>query len=282
MNTKISLLRRIILYMVLCVIGMVLVTPFIYMISISLSTPETTTKMAFTLIPKEFNWQNYFDVLTNERILKYLLNSIILVVFCVIGQVFASSFVAYGFARIRARGKNILFIILLATMMIPSQITMIPQFIIFSKLGWINTLLPIIIPNLFGGAFNIFLIRQFITGIPVAYDEAAQLEGLGYFGIYRKIMLPLLRPILVTVAIFTFNYNWGAFMEPLIYINDIEKMPLALGVQVMSATYNAGATPEWNIVMVASLLLTIPMVAVYFLGQKYIYQTNIVGNSSLK
>ncbi len=156
---------------------------------------------------------------------------------------------------------------------------MIPQFVIFSKFKLINSLLPIIIPNFFGGAYNIFLMRQFIMRIPTSLDEAAKIDGLNYFGIYTKIVLPLIKPVMVAVAIFTFNYNWGAFLEPLIYINDVVKMPLALGVQILKATSNVGAIPEWNIVMVASMLLTIPMLLIFVFGQKYVFELNIVAGS---
>lgn len=277
---RLNKVEKITLYILLTIVGIILCAPFIYMISISLASQASTSKMTFSFIPHEFEWRNYVKVFTDKQITRWFFNSIILVVFSIIGQVFASSFVAYGFSRLRARGKNIIFMVLLSTMMIPPQVTMIPQFVIFEKLGWINTLLPIIVPNFCGGAFNIFLARQFIASIPFSLDDAAKIDGLGFFGIYWKIILPLIKPTLFMIAILTFNYNWGAFMEPLIYINDIERMPLALGVQILSATRSAGAAPEWNIVMVASMLLTLPMVFVFFLGQKYIFEMNIIAGSN--
>jgi len=156
---------------------------------------------------------------------------------------------------------------------------MIPQFIIYKELGWINTFLPLIVPSFFAGAFNVFLIRQFVMAIPRSLDEAAKIDGMGHFGIYSKIIVPLTYPILAAISIFSFSYNWGNFMGPLIYINDPEKTPLALGVQLIS-TVSGGQVPPWNIVMVASLFLTIPMILVYFIGQKYVYEANISGGSS--
>lgn len=272
-------IQKMIVYTLLVILAIVLLVPFIYMISISLATPETTTKMTFTLLPREFHYENYIQVFSNKKIMRWLFNSIVLVFFSIAGQVIMSSFVAFGFAKLKYKRKNIIFLVLLSTMMIPPQITMIPQFVIFSKLKLINTLLPIIIPNFFGGAYNIFLMRQFIMRIPTSLDEAAKIDGLSYFGIYTKIVLPLIKPVMVAVAIFTFNYNWGAFMEPLIYINDVIKMPLALGVQILKATSNVGAIPEWNIVMVASMLLTIPMLLIFVFGQKYVFELNIVAGS---
>lgn len=280
MNRHISLVDKTMTYGLLAFFGLALVLPFIFMISISLASPATTTKLSFTIFPSEFEFSNYLKVFTEESVGRWILNSVLIVTFCILGQVFVSSFVAFGFARLNAPGKSIIFMVLLSTMMIPGEVTMIPQFVIFRKLGWINTYLPLIVPNFFGGAFNIFLIRQFITRIPTALDDAAKIDGLGYLGIYARIILPLIRPILVTVAIFTFQWNWGWFMGPLIYINDIDKAPLALGVQILSATSSLGEAPKWNLVMVASMLLTLPMILVFFFGQKYVFEANISGGSS--
>ncbi len=282
---KVTLKEKTVLYIIMTGFGLLLFAPFVYMISISLATPATNAKMAFSLIPRDFHWHNYVKVFTDSDINlgRFLLNSVIISTFAILGQVFSSSLIAYGFARLRARGKKVLFMVVLSTMMIPAQVTMIPQFIIFRYLGWINTMLPLIVPNFFGGAFNIFLIRQFISRIPHTLDEAAKIDGLGYFGIYSRIILPLIKPIIATVAIFTFTWNWGWFMGPLIYLNDIEKMPLALGIEILNSTSNVGATPDWNLVMVASMLLTIPMILLFFFGQKYMFEANITGaNSSAK
>ena len=275
MRRKLRNGEKIRLYLILTLIGILMLMPFVYMISNSLISPQTNAKMLFTVLPQELHFQNYIRVFTDERILRWFMNSVVLVVFCMIGQVMASSFVAFGFARLNYKYKNVLFMILLATMMIPQQITLIPQFIIFTKLKWVNTLLPIIVPNFAGGAYNIFLCRQIIMTIPQSLDDASKIDGLGYIGIYFKMILPLIKPVLAVIAIFTFNYNWGAFMEPLIYIEDKAKMPLALGVQILSATSSVGATPEWNIVMVSSLLLTLPMIIIFILNQRRIFELNV-------
>ncbi|MCD6545370.1 MAG: carbohydrate ABC transporter permease [Thermotogae bacterium] len=273
---------RIIWYLLLVVLSATLLMPFIFMISIALTSDATSTKMQFSLFPKEFYFSNFAKMFSNPKILRFLWNSIVITFFAIVGQVFSSSLVAYGFACLRARGKNFLFLLVLSTMMLPSQITMIPQFVIFSKLGWVNTFLPLIIPNFFGHAFNIFLMRQFITRIPSAIFDAARIDGLGFFGIYRKIILPLMRPILIAIAIFTFNSNWGMFMEPLIYLHDEKKMTLSLGIQIMTAT-SGGEAPPWNMVMASSMLLTIPMIIIFFIGQKYIFELNLnTGSSAIK
>jgi len=268
-------------YLILTALGLLLAAPFVYVISMALASDATSSKLTFTFIPHEFQFENFIRVFSSGlNFGQFLKNSLMLVIFSMIGQVMVSSLVAYAFARLRAPGKEIIFFVLLSTMMIPTEVTLIPQFILFSKLGWINTLLPIIVPNFFGGAYNIFLLRQFIARIPVELDEAAQIDGLGYFGIYVQIILPLIRPALVAVGIFTFIWNWGAFFGPLIYVNDVNKMPLALGVQILSATNSAGQIPPWNLVMVGALVLTIPMILVYFFGQKFMDQLSLTGGST--
>jgi multiple sugar transport system permease protein len=277
---KLSKLDVITSYTMLMALGALLLSPFLLMISIALSSDETTVKMAFSLFPREFEFANFGRVFGPQYALQtFIGNSLVLCLLSVIGQVFVSSLVAYAFARLRAPGRDVLFVVLLSTMMIPAEVTMIPQFDIFRRLGWINTLLPLIVPNFFGGAYNIFLMRQFIARIPMDLDEAAQMDGLSYPGIYARIILPLIRPVLVTVAIMTFSWNWGWFMGPLIYINDRAKMPLALGVQMLSAV-PGGQLPKYNIMMVGSLILIFPLILLYFFGQKYIYQVGIVSSGS--
>lgn len=274
---RISLSDKLFTYAILTLISVVLAAPLLNVISIALASDETTVKSAFTFIPHEFEFINFVRIFQMDMNFgRFIVNSVVLVAFCIVGQVFASSLVAYAFARLRAPGKEIVFVVLLATLMIPGEVTMIPQFIIFRNLDWINTMLPLIVPNFFGGAYNIFLLRQFIARIPYDLDEAAKIDGLGYFGIYARVILPMIKPALVAVAIFTFTFNWGWFFGPLIYINDVDKMPLALGVQILSATNSAGQTPPWNLVMVGAMMLTVPMILVYFFGQRYMYELGVV------
>ncbi|MBW4083910.1 carbohydrate ABC transporter permease [Paenibacillus sp. S150] len=276
---RMSCLEKSVSYVILCAVGILLFAPFVYMISIALASDSTTVKVAFTLIPREFAISNFTNVFTDYHLGTYLKNSIIITVWTVIGSVASASFVSYGFSRLRAKGSGLLFVALLSTMMLPGEVTMVPQFIIYRELGWVNTFLPLIVPSFFAGAYNVFLIRQFIMSIPKSLDEAAMIDGMGHLGIYSKIILPMTYPILSAIAIFSFSYNWGNFMGPLIYINDPEKTPLALGVQLIS-TASGGQMPPWNMVMVASLFLTIPMILVYMLGQRFVYEANINGGSS--
>ncbi|WP_405093221.1 carbohydrate ABC transporter permease [Micromonospora sp. NBC_01392] len=268
-------------YAILTVVSAVLLAPLVFMVSIALSSDQTTREMSFRFLPTEFEFGNFVRAFTADiPIGRFLLNSTVIVVVSCVGMTLSSALVAYGFARLRAPGKNILFGVLLSTMMIPAEVLLIPQFILFRHLGWIDTLLPIIVPNFFANAYNVFLIRQFITRIPAELDEAAMLDGLGHFGLFRRIIMPLMKPVLVAVAIFTFTFNWGYFFGPLIYLNSEEKMPLALGIQVLSATSSGAQTPPWNMVMVGALILILPMVAVYYFGQKYLYEAGVVSGSA--
>jgi multiple sugar transport system permease protein len=268
-------------YGTLIVVSAVLSMPLVFLVSVALSSDQTVNTNSFTIFPSEFEWENFTKVFTTSLPMgQFLLNSIIISTGAVVGQVLSSGLIGYAFARLRAPGKNFLFMVVLATMMIPHQITMIPQFILFKELGWVNTFLPLIVPNFFSNAFNIFLMRQFVSRLPREIDEAAMVDGLGYFGVYRRIMLPMLAPALIAVGIFTLTATWGDFMGPLIYLNDESKMSLALGVQYIVSTSQAMQLPPWNLVMVGSILLTVPMIAVYYLGQRYLYEMDISGGSS--
>lgn len=282
MNRRIGTAEKFSTYLILALLSIAMIAPFLLMLSISLTSDTSTVQMDFHLIPQEFQFDNYVRVFTTPNIDlgRHILNSLIIVVGSIIGQVLVSSFVAFGFARFNAPGKNALFLILLGTMMIPGAVTLIPQFALYRALGWLGTFAPLIVPNFFGGAFNIFLIRQFIVRLPTELDEAAKIDGVGPVGIFWYIIFPLIRPIAVAVAILTFQFNWSWFLEPLLYLQDAELMPLAVAARTLSATTSAGATPMWNLVMVASMLLTVPMLLVFFFGQKYVFEANLSGGSA--
>ncbi|MEV3986890.1 carbohydrate ABC transporter permease [Nonomuraea sp. NPDC049758] len=265
----------------LTVVSAILLAPLVFMVSIALSSDQTTRELSFSFLPAEFEFGNFVEAFTSDLpIGRFLVNSTLIVIFSCVGMTFSSALVAYGFARLRAPGKGMLFALLLSTMMIPAEVLLIPQFVLFRNLGWIDTLLPIIVPNFFANAYNVFLMRQFITRIPAELDEAAMIDGLGHFGLFRQIIMPLMKPVLVAVTIFTFTFNWGYFFGPLIYINSEEKMPLALGIQALSATSSGAQAPPWNMVMVGALILILPMVAVYHFGQKYLYEAGLVSGSA--
>ncbi|MCI1831955.1 MAG: carbohydrate ABC transporter permease [Bifidobacterium sp.] len=268
-------------YAVLTIVSAVLFAPLVFVVSIALSSDQTSNAMSFTFWPTQWHWDNFARVFSSGLpIGRFIINSLLIVIPSCVFMTLSSALVSYGFARLRAPGKDILFIIVLSTMMVPGQVLMIPQFILFREIGWVNTLLPLIIPNLFANAYNVFLMRQYITRIPTELDEAAQIDGLGYFGIFARIILPMMTPVLAAVSVFTFSANWGNFFGPLIYINDESKMPLALGLQVLSAQGSAAQTPPWNMIMTGSLILIIPVLIIYYFSQKYLYESGMMTGSA--
>lgn len=251
-------------HILLMVFGITFLFPFLWLVSSSFKTPANIFKIPPQLIPIPFEWINYVKAVKSIPFLMYLKNTLILAIIPIFGQVFSSSLVAYSFSKIPWKGGKMLFGIVLATMMLPGQVTMIPVYVIWSKLGQINTFTPFILPSLFGSAFNIFLIRQFFMTIPNSLLDAARIDGAGEFRIFSQIMLPLSKPVLTTVSLFTFIGGWNDFMGPLIYLNDSNKWPLSLGLQAFLFEHNQ----QWELLMAASVLFTIPMIIIFFIGQK--------------
>jgi multiple sugar transport system permease protein len=190
--------------------------------------------------------------------------------FCLIGDVLASAFIAYAFSCIRFRRRDAIFLLVLATMMVPGEIRLIPQFILFKSLGWINTFLPLIVPTYFGSPYLIFLFRQSFRNIPRELLEVARLDGCSHFGIWWRIVLPLSKPALATVAIFSFMFHWNDFTAPLVYLNSNDLYPISLGLSQYTAAYGGTA---WNMLMAASLVAVLPCIVVFFLAQRYIVQS---------
>jgi ABC-type glycerol-3-phosphate transport system permease component len=211
---------------------------------------------------------NYRESIRMAPVEKYAWNSVFLVVLNVLGQMFGSSLVAYAFSRLQWPGRDFCFVLVLATLMIPPQVTMIPVFLIFKEMGWYNTLRPLWVMSLFGSAFYIFLLRQFMLGIPRDLEDSARIDGCGYFGIFWRIILPLVKPALATIGIFTFLSVWNDFMGPLIYLSDQRLYPLSLGLfslQVMIANAH-------GILMAASVLMTLPVMVLFFAAQRQFIQ----------
>ena len=242
----------------------IIMMPVLWMISTSLKTLQQTLVFPPQWIPSALHWENYPTALTFLPFATYAKNTILITGTIVIGEVLTNSFVAYGFARLRGPGRNWLFVLVLSTMLIPFPVIMIPQYVLFKHLGWIDTFLPLIVPPWFGSAFLIFMMRQFYLTIPRELDDAAEIDGCSYFGIYWRIMLPLSKPALATVAIFSFTYNWNDYLAPLIYLNSNEKFPLSLGVRFFAGRYG----DRWQLVMAVSALLLAPVVVIFFVAQR--------------
>jgi ABC-type glycerol-3-phosphate transport system permease component len=261
--------KRLGLYTVLTAFGALFLIPFLWVLSTSLKGNEQIFTIPPQWIPSQLHWENYTEIFRRMPVLVYLKNSVIVTALQMIGIVGSSSLVAYAFAILRWPGRNLLFGVLLATMMLPMQVTMIPVFVLFKQLGWLDTFKPLVVPAfLGGGAFNIFLLRQFFLGIPGEIADAARIDGCSEFRIYWNIMLPLASPALATVAIMTFMFSWNDFLGPLIYLSEKDKSTLALGLSM----FVGQQTSEWALLMAASLLMMLPMVAIFFFFQRYIIQ----------
>lgn len=217
--------------------------------------------------PATLQWDNFYKAVTSIDFFRYLGNTMLIVVPNVIGQVVSCSLVAYGFSRYDFKGKRVWFLILLATMMIPGQITMIPQFLLYRQMGWVNTFLPLTVPAFFAtSGYNIFLIRSYMSGIPKDFDEAATIDGAGAIRNFLQIMLPMCKPVLTAITVFTFMGSWNDFNGPLIYLYDADKYTLALGLSFFKGLY----TSKWNLLMAATVLVLLPVLIIFFVAQDYI------------
>jgi multiple sugar transport system permease protein len=268
----ISAALKVVLYIVLSFGLIALLLPAFWMVSTSFKKMGTEFALPIEWLPREFVWTNYTTMPKYFNVVQYFINTMILVIGNLLGTLLTASMVAYAFGRLRWPGRGFIFGICLATMMLPGVVTMIPTFIIFKQLGWLNTFIPLIIGSWFGGgAFNIFLIRQFFMTLPMELDEAARIDGAGGLTIWSRIIMPLSKPVLATVAIFTFLGHWNDFMGPLIYLNDEQLYPLSIGLNIMYNTYTGygNAVPMIGPVMAASVCMTLPVILIFFVGQKY-------------
>jgi multiple sugar transport system permease protein len=252
---------------IIAVIGAIIsAIPFIWMVSTALKPLDEAMRYPPTIIPENPSWKNFKEAWsTYVPFNKFFLNTVIITVPSVLGNVFVSALAAFGFSHLTWRFREFFFMLLLSTMMLPYHVTMIPIYIIFRRLEWIDTFYPLIVPNLFGSAFYIFLLRQFLLGLPKELDDAARIDGASSFMIFWKIVLPLCKPALMTAAIMSFTANWNNFMGPLIYLNKMEKMTLSVGLSMFQGTYYA----FYNLMMAAALITLLPLLILFFIGQRY-------------
>ncbi len=238
------------------------------MLSTSLKTNDQVYRVPTVWIPNPVAWENYPRALSRMPFLLFLRNSCITSFIPVVGAVLSASLVAYSFARVKWPARNFLFIVLISTMMLPGQVTMIPVYVLYSRLGWVNTFLPLIVPWFFGGAFYTFLLRQFFTSIPAELSDAAFIDGCSHLRIWWSIILPLSRPALATVAVFTFLFTWNDFMGPLLYLTKERMFTLQVGLQYFRMQYRV----DWQELMAASLVVLTPTLVIFFLGQRFFVQ----------
>lgn len=255
-------------YVLLTLLGLVFMLPFAWMLSSSLKVEADIWLYPPKWIPDPVLWENYPKALELMNFPRLLFNTLFLVAVGTFGIMLSSTWVVYGFTRFHFKGRDAIFVVLLSTMMLPGQVTMVPLFIMYNKLGWINTYLPLLVPAYFGGAFYIFLLRQFFATIPVELDDAAKIDGCGYIGIWWRILLPLCKPALVTVFVFSFMAGWNDFLWPLIILNDSELYNLSLGL----ATFRGLYSTQWGYLMAASVVVLLPPLILYFVAQRMIVE----------
>ncbi|MEM7134088.1 MAG: carbohydrate ABC transporter permease [Chloroflexota bacterium] len=263
-------LRSLMNHGVLILGSIIFVVPLFFMVSTSLKAMRQIALFPPEWIPDPVIWLNYPDVFLYAPMHKYFLNTIFIVVPAIIGAVVTSSLAAYAFARLRAPGKNFLFMMVLSTMMLPAIVTMIPTYILFAKLGWIGTFRPLTIPPLAGSAFFVFLMRQFFMTIPRELEDAALIDGCSHTRIYTSIILPLAKPVLATVTIFAFMGAWNEYLGPLIYLGNKDQYTLSLGLQVFVSSQQRQA--EWGMMMAASTMMVMPVILLFFFAQKQFVQ----------
>jgi multiple sugar transport system permease protein len=260
---------RPVLYLVAAVLALSFVVPFIWTVSTSLKQIKELYQFPPVLMPESPQWGNYVTVWTRVPFGQWVINTIIIATSAVAGTLATASLVAYSFARYKYPGRDAFFIVTLSTMMLPAEVTIIPQYLGFRELGLLDTLWPLIIPSwLGGGAFYIFLLRQFFMTIPRDLDDAAKIDGANGFQIFLNVMLPLAKPALATVAVIAFIAHWDEFLRPLIYLNSNEKFPLSVGLRYFNNRGNE-TDPLDHLLMAAALMVTVPCLVLFFCTQRY-------------
>jgi multiple sugar transport system permease protein len=258
-------IKKIIFYIVLVLGSVVMILPFLWMLSTSLKTSDATMLLPPEWIPKNITFENFVEVTETMPMGKFFMNSIFVAIVSTFFQVIVCAMAGYAFARIDFKGREVLFYIYLGTLMVPSQVTLTPLFIIMRSFGWINTYKALILPGIFS-AFGTFLMRQFFKGIPKSLEEAAFIDGAGYISIFFRIILPLAKPVLATLWVFGFMASWNNYLWPLIITSDASHMTLPLGLASLQGRW----TTDWNVLMAGTLISIVPIVFVYVFTQKYI------------
>lgn len=252
----------------LILLSLVFLVPLLWLITSSLKTDAQILRFPPEWIPSPVTLKNYPGGLTFIPFWRQLGNTLIISSLTVLGTLLSCSLVAYGLARVRWRGRNVLFAILLGTMMLPFQVTMVPVFVMFARIGWVDTFWPLIVPHFLGSAFYIFLMRQFFLTIPLELTEAARIDGCSEWDIYRRIVLPLSKPVLATVGLFSFMASWNDYLGPLIYLADESRYTLSLGLASFSSQY--GSYP--GMLMAVTVVITVPIIVIFFFAQRTFIQ----------
>lgn len=263
---------RLVLYGVVLAGAITYAMPFVWMLSTAVKPGYQVYLVPPVWIPDTYQWSNFWVPWGNLPFAQFYANTALVTFFSVTGTLVSSSLVAFAFARMRFRGRDRLFLLVLSTMMLPNQVTLVPLYLLFTKLGWINTLLPLIVPHWFGSAFHIFLLRQYMMSIPLELDDAARIDGASWTDIYWRITVPLARPAMGVVSIFAFTSSWNDYLYPLIYLNETKNFTIALGLPLLSSRY----VTEIQQTMAQTVLAILPLILAFFLAQRYYIQGVVV------
>ncbi len=262
------LIARFLFHAVLLTISVLFILPFFWMLMTSLKAPVELMKWPPGWFPDTFRWQNYQDAVTYIPFFRYVGNTMVITLGSIIGVLISCPMVAYGFSHIDWPGRNVLFVVMLMTIMIPFPVTMIPLYVLFARIGWINTYLPLVLPLFFGVPFYIFLLRQFFMTIPGELTDAARIDGASEPRIYWQLILPLTKPALATVVLFQFLSSWSDFLGPLLYLRDNDMFTIAVGLQMFHSEHDT----EFHLLMAASTALTVPIIVIFYLVQRTFIQ----------
>jgi multiple sugar transport system permease protein len=260
------------IYVLTVVLAVIFTFPFFWMVSSSVKPPSEMMALPPKWIPSAIVFDSYVRPFTNLPFLLFYRNTIFVTLMGMLGVLLSSSLVAFAFARMRWPGRDKLFILMLATLMVPNHVTLIPTYVFYSKLDWINTFLPLLVPEWTGSPFIIFLMRQYMMTIPLEMDDAARIDGCGWFRLYSRIIVPLSWPVVGVAAIYSFTYHWNAFERPLIYLNRLELFTVPLGLAVLKGRYST----EFGSMMAMATVSVIPVLIVFFLAQRYFIQGVVV------
>ncbi|AWN21950.1 sugar ABC transporter ATP-binding protein [Deinococcus irradiatisoli] len=261
-------------FLMLCALSAAILFPAAWMLSTSLKVDTQVYANPPVWLPNPLRWANFAEAWKLAPFTRYFFNTTLYAAAVVFGTVMSSALAAYGFAKLRFPGRDLLFGVLLSTMMIPGMVTLIPQYILFSKLHWVGTYLPLVVPSFFAGAFFTFLLRQFFMGIPAEFSEAARVDGAGDLWIWWRVIMPLSKPALATVAIFTFEGAWDAYVGPLLYLNDERLYTVQIGLQF----FRTATVVQWQYLMAAALMVMLPIVILFFVFQKYFVEGSAIGS----
>ncbi len=268
-NRERELLIKLVSYLVLSIGAFTMLVPFFWMLSTSFKEPQGIFRMPPQWIPDPLTTENYVKIWEKTNLARGFVNSMVIAVVSTTGEIFTSTLAGYAFARIRFRGRNVIFALLLSTMMIPGVVTMIPGFILFKNLGWIDTWYPLIVPLLFGSSFAIFLCRQYFATLPEELADAGKVDGANQFQIYWSIFLPQAKPIIATLAVLGFIARWNDYLGPLIYVRSTDKFPIALMLTSLNTMYER----QWTLLMAGAMVALLPIIILFVALQRYFIES---------